>query len=176
MHAIATPPPRTMWEVYQLLPEGTMCQIINNQLIMSPAPNNEHQKTSATLFVQLMAYIQKHKLGEARYATYDVFINKKQVYQPDILFVANKNVHKIQENGLHGAPDFVIELLSPSTAKYDLEDKKEIYEQAGVAEYWVVNPADKQVWGYQLIEGVYETIESQNGEIVSPFFQTTFIF
>src|SRR2546421_4941537 len=116
-------PPRTMLEVYKSLPEGTLCQLINNQIIMSPSPLDIHQKILGKIFVALVNLVESNKSGEVRIAPYDVYFNKKNVYQPDIVFISNDNIHKIEKDGLHGAPDIVIEVLSPSTAKYDLEDK-----------------------------------------------------
>src|SRR4051812_27994552 len=115
-------PPRTMFEVFESLPEGTLCQLINNILIMSPAPSDPHQKVLGEIFSELLAYTKKNNLGEARVAPYDVYFNRRNIYQPDIIFIANENLRKIKKNGLHGAPDLVIEILSPKTAKYDLED------------------------------------------------------
>lgn len=89
-------------------------------------------------------------MGKVRIAPYDVYFNNRNVYQPDIIFMANENVKNIEENGLHGAPDLVIEVLSPATAKYDLEDKKDVYERYRVKEYWAVDP--KQMHFFKLID------------------------
>jgi len=71
-------------------------------------------------------------LGTVRYAPYDVYLDDKNAFQPDILFVRKENMHLIEEDGLYGAPDLVIEILSPSNSKYDLKVKKEVYERYGV--------------------------------------------
>lgn len=169
-------PPRNMLDLYKGLPEGTLCQLINNQIIMSPAPSNEHQKIAAKLFNQLMNFVEKESLGEARFAPYDVYLGKRNVFQPDILFIANHHLSNIQNDGLHGAPDLIIEILSPSTAKYDLEEKKDMYEQYGVQEYWIVDPSNKQVWGYQLIDKYYKELSTGPGKLDSSFLKTGFTF
>ncbi len=175
MNAMA--PPRTMLDLYRGLPEGTLCQLINNQLIMSPAPTENHQKVLDRIYRRLGDFIEKNQLGEVRVAPYDVYLGKRNVYQPDILFVGNNNLSKIQSDGLHGAPDLIIEILSSSTAKYDLEDKKEVYEQFGVLEYWIVDPSNKQVWGYQLVDKCYHGLATTAaGEINSFLLKTQFIF
>ncbi len=143
-------PPRTLLEVYQSLPVGTLAQLIQNELIMSPSPLEIHQQILINLAADIHFYVKSRKAGEVRVAPYDVFLNKKNVYQPDIIFLSNENLDKIKTNGFHGAPDLVIEILSPTTAKYDLEDKKDIYEQYAVKEYIVINPADKSVIVYAL--------------------------
>jgi Uma2 family endonuclease len=119
-------PPRTMFEVFESLPEGTLCQLINNNLVMSPAPSDAHQETVLRVS-SMLNHVDTYHLGKVRIVPYDVYFSRRNVYQPDIIFIANENVTSIEENGLHGAPDLVIEVLSFATAKYDLEDKKDVY-------------------------------------------------
>lgn len=169
-------PPRTMLEVYRSLPEGTSCQLINNQIIMSPAPKDIHQETAARLFNQLMNFIEEKNLGKVRYSPYDVYLGKSNVFQPDILFISNANSHNIKEDGLHGAPDLVIEILSPSTAKYDLEEKKDNYERYGVKEYWIVDPATKSTQGYCLQNDEFVQLPAATGKILSVLLDCVFTF
>jgi Uma2 family endonuclease len=169
-------PPKTIFEVYQSLPEGTLCQLINNQLIMSPAPADIHQKILIEIAYLLIDYVKKSKTGSVRMGPSDVYLSKRNVFQPDIYFVANENTEKFGENGFHGAPDLVIEVLSPATAKYDLEDKKNAYEQYGVKEYWCVDPADKSVLGWALQKGEFVSLSADNGIIKSKLLRTKFSF
>ena len=169
-------PPRTMFEVFKSLPEGTLCQLINNNLVMSPAPTDPHQKILMDISAQLFFYVSKNQLGEVRVAPYDVYFNRKNVYQPDIVFVAKENINKIKEDGLHGAPDLVIEILSPRTAKYDLEDKKDIYERYGVKEYWAVDPVSKQTYFFKLVKDEYVEAETKNAVIKSSLLKTEIKF
>lgn len=110
-------PPKTMFEVFESLPEGTLCQLINNNLVMSPAPSDPHQNILGRIFARLLHYVEANKLGEVRVAPYDVYFNKRNVYHTDIIFIAAEQIKNIKENRLHGAPDIVIEILSPTTAK-----------------------------------------------------------
>jgi Uma2 family endonuclease len=169
-------PPRTMFEVFKSLPEGTLCQLINNNLVMSPTPTDPHQKILMDISAQLFFYVSKNQLGEVRVAPYDVYFNRKNVYQPDIVFVAKENINKIKEDGLHGAPDLVIEILSPPTAKYDLEDKKDVYERYGVKEYWAVDPVSKQVYFFKLVKDEYVEAETKNAVIKSSLLKTEIKF
>ncbi len=84
-------------------------------------------------------------LGELRIAPYDVYFDKHNVFQPDIVFVSKENVHIIKKNGLHGAPDLVIEIFSSGTQDYDRSEKRLIYEKYRVKEYWLVEPESKEV-------------------------------
>ena len=130
---------------YARLPEGTPIQLINGEFIMSPSPVRKHQKIIGKLHLQLGALVERKKLGEVYIAPFDVHVSRNDVYQPDLLFVSNENLHYIEEDGVHGSPDLVIEVLSRSTAGFDLLLKKDGYEKFGVNEYWVVDPMDKTV-------------------------------
>jgi Uma2 family endonuclease len=147
---VYTPPPRTMMEVYQTLPEGTLAQLINNQIYMSPALLEIHQKILDKVYRQLGNFIEENNLGETRTAPYDVYLSKKNAFQPDIIFISTQNVTGIKRNGFYGAPDLVIEILSPASWRFDKEDKKDEYERSGVKEYWLIDPVDKNAEGFYL--------------------------
>jgi Uma2 family endonuclease len=143
---------------------------------MSPAPTDPYQKILMDISAQLFFYVSKNQLGEVRVAPYDVYFNRKNVYQPDIVFVAKENINKIKEDGLHGAPDLVIEILSPPIAKYDLEDKKDVYERYGVKEYWAVDPVSKQIYFFKLVKDEYVEAETKNAVIKSSLLKTEIKF
>jgi Uma2 family endonuclease len=82
----------------------------------------------------------------------------------------------IEENGLQGAPDLIIEILSPKTAKYDLEDKKDVYERYWVKEYWTVDPVSKQVNFFKLVNDEYVEVEAESGVIKSALLDTEIRF
>ena len=165
-HSIVRPP-RTMLEAFKSFPEGTLVQLINNQLVMAAAPLDIHQHILGEIHFGILGHVKKNNSGLVRVAPYDVFLSTRNVFQPDICFIANENLHKIEEDGLHGVPDMVIELLSPSTSKYDLDDKKEVYERYGVKEYFIVEPATKSVAHYWWVNGEYVKQESTDGTINS---------
>ncbi|MFQ5770647.1 MAG: Uma2 family endonuclease [bacterium] len=133
------------YQNYLDLPEdGKRYEIINGELIMTPAPITIHQRIHAKIVFELRKYTEKHKVGEVFYAPFDVVLSETNVVQPDILFVSNENANIITDKNISGAPDLVIEILSPTTGYYDLIEKKEIYEKFGVQEYWIVDP--KKQW------------------------------
>ncbi len=160
-------PPRTILQAYRSLPEGTMAQLIQNQIIMSPAPLDRHQSLSMEISAELFHHVKIKKLGTVRAAPYDVYFDHENAFQPDILFISNERKHLIDKDGLYGAPDLIIEILSPSTAKYDLKDKNDVYEQYGVKEYWIVDPKDSSVKGYSLNNGTFTLILESIGKIES---------
>lgn len=151
----AIQPPRTMMDVFKSLPEGTRIQLIENNLVISPEPLDRHQLVISEVFPDFAIHVRKNKLGTCRVAPYDVYLDKNNAFQPDIVFISNDRIKFIEEDGLHGAPDLVIEVLSPSTAKYEVSEKKEAYEKAGVKEYWIIDPIDNITIGYYLAGDEY---------------------
>ncbi len=146
-----SPPKKFTYRDYLELPEdGKRYEVINGELIMTPAPLTIHQKITTEIVLALGNYVKKNNLGTVLTAPVDVVLSDINVLQPDILFVSNERKEIITEKNISGAPDLVIEILSPSTAYYDLFDKKELYERFGVKEYWIVDPMRKWIEVYNL--------------------------
>jgi Uma2 family endonuclease len=169
-------PPKTIYDVWESLPEGTLCQLINNNLIMSPSPLDVHQAVLNDINIALAVYVKKNKLGKVRIAPYDVHFSKSNIFQPDLIFVSNDNLHLIESNGLKGAPDIAIEVLSPGNKHIDLGEKKDVYEQYGVKEYFVVHPDTKLVQSFILKNKKLEEKQTATGSIASDLLQTTITF
>ena len=124
---------------------------------MSPSPIRKHQKASMRLAAQLYNFVTDRKLGEVYAVPFDVHVSRHDVYQPDLLFVANAHLKFLQEDGVHGPPDLVIEVLSRSTAGFDLLLKKDSYEKFAVKEYLIVDPAGKTIECFLNTERGFET-------------------
>jgi Uma2 family endonuclease len=154
-------------EVFKTLPEGTLVQLIENNLVMSPEPLDRHQVIVIEVAAALHNFIKRTKKGTVRVAPYDVYLDKKNAFQPDIIFISNERLHRIKEDGLHGAPDLVIEILSPCTAKYDLDEKKDVYARNVVTEYWIVDPSDKSTTGFYVVQDEYQEFFKGAGLIES---------
>ena len=169
-------PPRTILEVWKSLPEGTRAQIIENHLIMSPPPMDIHQEILNEINFSIFSFLKKHPIGKIRIAPYGVYLDEKNVFEPDLIFISNENLHKIKRNGLHGTPDLVIEILSPSTAKYDKVQKKNLYERHGVREYWIVDPETKEVQGFFLDGDAFNSPLKLKGKIASQVLNFEFQF
>jgi Uma2 family endonuclease len=176
MESTYTKPPRTLLEVFEQLPEGTLAQFVNNQIILSPAPTEPHQKILDKIYRRLGDFVEENNFGETRTAPYDVYLNRRNAFQPDIVFIATGNLHNIKNNGLHGAPDLVIEILSPATWRLDKEDKKDEYEHSGVKEYWMVDPATKITEGFHLVNGEFQPLPSEPGKLVLKLLNLTISF
>jgi len=118
---------------------------------MAPAPDWTHQDWSRKLFRRLDKFVIEHQLGEVAYAPVDVILDSENVVQPDLLFIAKANLSILQIRGVFGAPDLLIELISPSTVRRDRYIKKELYARFGVKEYWIVDTGNKalEIWKLQ---------------------------
>lgn len=162
-------------EVFKRLPEGTLCQVVNNKLVMSPAPNSAHQRVSKNVFRQLDRFVETNSLGEVFYAPVDVYFDEENVHEPDIFFIAANRLSIVKDN-VYGAPDLIVEVLSPGTERVDKVEKKAVYERCGVKEYWTIHPLTKKVIGYKLIDKGFAEIPSKDGEIVSALLGLTLSF
>jgi Uma2 family endonuclease len=169
-------PPRTGMEVFMMLPEGTLAELINDTIYMSPTPNYYHQSTSLQLATQINLHIQKNNLGECVTAPMDVFFDHKNVLQPDIIFISASNLSIIQNGKLKGCPDLIIEIISPGNKKHDTEKKKALYEQFGVKEYFIVDPETKETITWYLTDKKYTKQLSTKGKIKSKLLKKTFSF
>ena len=133
------------YEDYAKLPEGAPYQLIGGILVMTPSPTPYHQEISRKLEFKLLDFVEKNDLGHIYDAPLDVYFSDKEVYQPDIIFISKAREGIIGSKMITGAPDIVIEILSPSTAYYDLRKKFRVYEHSEVGEYWIVDPDLKKI-------------------------------
>jgi Uma2 family endonuclease len=136
---------RNTYEDYAKLPDYPRYELLSGEFIMSPAPGLDHQGISIELSYRLLDYLHKHKIGRVYAAPVDVIFDKWNVCQPDLIFVSNERASILAPAGVFGAPDLVMELLSPSSSYYDLTKKKELYERFGVKEYWIVDPMEHAI-------------------------------
>jgi len=152
-----------------------MVELIRGKIFeMTPAPTSWHQQISSQLHIKIGVYLD-NKTCKIYAGPFDVILpikNQKKntsttVVQPDLCIICDTN--KIETAGCIGAPDLIVEILSPSTSKKDLNDKYSIYEESGVKEYWIVMPAEKLVEVFYFENGRYQRIKVYTSdEIISP--------
>jgi Uma2 family endonuclease len=136
--------------------DGWKYEIIDGELYMTPPPATGHQRSSGSLFARMYVYVADNDLGEVLEAPCAVRLPNQPVpVEPDIFFIKKERLDIIGEKEVEGAPDLIIEVLSPSNANYDREKKFEIYQVAGVPEYWLVDYQNKTVEIFTLTEGTY---------------------
>lgn len=145
---------RFTYRDYLNLPDdGQRYEIIHGDLVMTPAPVPLHQMVSGNIFNLLSTHVKTNQLGFVLYAPCDVVLDELNVVQPDILFITRERAEIITEKNIQGAPDLIIEIISPTTAYYDLVSKKDVYQQFGVKEYWLVDPIRRSVQVLVLTDG-----------------------
>ena len=160
--------PSSVLDIYRMLPEGSRCEVLYNQLSMSPSPSTEHQLISFKLSGLLFVFLEKNKKGIALAAPTDVYFEAEQsVVQPDLLVILNENKSIIQKDGIYGAPDVIFEILSVNR-KHDTLKKRTLYEKTGVKEYFIIDPSDNSVTMFAYNGSKqYEMIYEEKGRILS---------
>ena len=144
--ATAQPAVKLTYEDYCAAPADNRYELLDGELIMVAAPNIKHESVRSLLGHHLSNFIIDHGLGKLFYAPCDVMLSESDVVQPDLLFVSRKREHLLRDGQkVQGAPDLVIEILSPSTADRDRGKKLALYGRHGVTEYWLVDPVAETI-------------------------------
>ena len=147
----------TIEDIYNL-PEGTRAELIDGQLYYMAPPSTTHQRILNFINNAIYNYI-KSKNGpcEVFPSPFAVYLNKddEKYLEPDLSIICDKD--KLDDKGCHGAPDWVVEIVSPSNPSHDYITKLSLYKAAGVREYWIVNPMKHSVYLYYLEENQFET-------------------
>src|SRR5690625_587619 len=142
--------------------EGEKVELIDGEIYnMSPAPSRQHQQILVELFKAFSSFLEDAEC-EVYFAPFDVRLfaeNKRNddinnVVQPDLTVVCDKD--KLDDQGCNGSPDLIIEVISPSSIKTDRWEKYQLYEKAGVKEYWLVDPINQSVEVHHLDNANYE--------------------
>jgi len=133
------------YDDYFALSDDKRYELMEGELFMVPAPDFYHQIVSGNIELLLREFVKKRNIGIVAYAPVDVVLSPEDVLQPDILFISKENRGIITKRNVAGAPDLVIEILSPSTQERDKLVKRDIYSEYGVKEYWIVDPVGKNI-------------------------------
>jgi Uma2 family endonuclease len=160
----------TVEQLFEMeLEEGFFYELLNGHIVKKQAPSPQHQKAVANLNWFINNFIREHDLGDCYTSPIDVFFDKYNNTQPDILFIKKDRLFIVNEHGIQGHPDLIVEVLSPSTYRNDRIGKMKLHREFGVSEYWIVDPIYKLVEVYSLENNVYTMISStiETGEIVS---------
>ncbi|MFH1898653.1 MAG: Uma2 family endonuclease [Candidatus Desantisbacteria bacterium] len=146
------------YEDYLTLPnDGKTYQVIGGDLFMTAAPLIYHQAISRNLAFIIWEFVKDHDMGEVFNSPVDIVFGSTNVVQPDIVYVSKKRLDIIREKAIFGAPDLVIEILSPTTLQMDVLLKKALYQRFGVREYWIVDPKEQKVEVFVMEGGKYES-------------------
>ncbi len=130
---------------------------------MTPAPRPYHQRASMNLSLLLESFVRNHGLGQVYAAPIDVVFSDYDTTQPDLIFISHDRKNILAEYNVRGAPDLVVEILSPNTAEMDRRTKLRLYEKYGVREYWLVSPEAENIQILVLRGSKYELLGNFSG-------------
>lgn len=134
------------YEMYAALPDdGHLYEVVQGVLMMSPAPEMAHQGIIQRISRYLDEQIFSTNRGLVFTGPADVVLASQKVVQPDVLVLLENHLDRLKENCVEGAPDLVVEVISPSSVTYDRLVKHNLYEQAGIPEYWLVKPKEQSI-------------------------------
>ena len=130
----------TYADLLRLPEDGLRHELVDGAHVVTPSPVPRHQRICAQLLVFLGQHLLTHPTGTLYTGPMDVILGDGDVVAPDLVYVSSERAHIVGSKNLHGAPDLVVEVLSPVTKRRDVGIKRDLYERAGVREYWVVDP------------------------------------
>jgi len=161
------------YDQYRLMPEdGKRYELVNGELLMTPSPTPKHQRILNEINLALSAHVKRNRLGEVFIAPVDVVFDEHTVLEPDLLFIRSARAPIVGEKAIHGAPDLVVEILSPSSFYHDLRVKMSLYGKFGVEEYWIVDPEKETIEQYRIAGAKLELARqfSSDAALESPIF------
>lgn len=138
---------------YRTLPEtGPRHQVVEGELLLTPAPSLRHQRVAFRVADALYHFVEGRALGTVVCSPVDVILSDTNVVQPDIVYVSNARRSALVREGIRGIPDLCVEILSGGTEDLDRGAKRLLYARFGVTEYWIVDPEANTVEVYRLQE------------------------
>ena len=153
--------PWPTYEDYLNIPGDERYELINGEFILVGSPNEPHQAASLGFSLELGYFVRDRGLGRVYAAPFDILLTDLEgvnVVQPDIIFVSRERESIITRANIKGAPDLIVEILSPSTGRLDRTTKRDLYARHGVREYWIADPDAQTVSVMLLKDGKYETV------------------
>ena len=171
--AILNPIIKFTYEDYLNTPDDTRYELLDGELVALSSPEEFHQRVSILLGAKLVQFAVEHSLGRIYHAPFDVVLSDMDVVQPDLIFVSNERADIITPANIQGAPDLVVEILSPSTATRDKTFKRSLYARHGITEYWMVDLTEKTITVLRLGEREFEVVDTygEGESLTSPTFQ-----
>ncbi len=148
-----------------------LIQLVNGEVIIGMPPIPNHQRIVREILVMLTLLARKIG-GEAFDSPIELYLDEHNVFEPDVLYMSPNSKCEVKGKRLEGAPELIVEVLSPSTAKYDKREKYATYEQHGVQEYWIVDPVHEliDVWaldgGKFVHQGAYSTDDTFKSQVL----------
>ena len=156
----STPLPRMTYEEFLEWADGMNAEWVDGEVILMSPPSLAHQQVLSFLAALLQHFAEANELGKVLFAPFQMRLRKRPSgREPDVLFVASDRLDKLQNAYLDDPADLAVEIISPDSRARDRVDKYHEYEQAGVREYWLIDPAREFADFYQLnVDGIYSQV------------------
>ena len=156
---MSAPNPRIKltYQDYANTPDDERYELLDGELIRMTAPAEIHQRIATVLGWKVAQFVSEKGFGRVYVAPFDVVLSDTDVVEPDLLFVSNARAHVVTAANVQGAPDLVVEILSPSSVERDRTVKRALYARHGVREYWIVDTEARTVAVLLLRNGGFET-------------------
>jgi Uma2 family endonuclease len=153
------PAAKRLWtfdEMVAELPETNLpIELWDGEIIMSPTPRPNHREIVFNFARELREFVDAKRLGKVFLSPLDVILSERRVVQPDVFFVSKTRLHLITDR-VRCAPDLAVEIISEGSWRRDRVDKKDLYEQFGVREYWIVDPEAQTIEVFALEKGAFK--------------------
>jgi Uma2 family endonuclease len=147
--------------------DGRRHEIVHGELIELPSPEVVHQRLLSALFLLVHSWVSRHQLGEVFFAPLDVRLSPHNIVQPDLIYLSAARFGRVEQRPIEGAPDLIVEILSPSNRDYDERVKADLYAKHHVAEYWTVDANQDVVRGRTLAGERYQPMPVEGGILLS---------
>lgn len=157
------------YQDYAVIPEdGPRYEVVRGVLYMVPVPSVNHQKSVGRFVYYLMTHVEFKDLGRVVMSPADVELGPGDVVQPDVFVVLNVHLDNITPSHLIGIPDLVVEVVSPGTARHDMNEKLNAYARTGVPEYWIANPDAHTIEVLKLENSAFYSLGLFSGSAMLP--------
>ena len=160
---------RATAEEFWALPESMLhVEYVNGEIVMAPAATVPHQRVVRKISFVLQKFVEEGDLGEIFFSPLDVVLPSGDVVQPDLFYLTTEEAERAMEaKRVHGAPSFLVEILSPGSIRHDKVTKRNLYEQNGVREYWIVDVGKKSITQLVLRRKRYVVSEHDEADTIS---------
>jgi Uma2 family endonuclease len=171
--SLVQPETRTVkltYDDFLLFPQdGRRHELLDGEHVVTPSPSRHHQEFLLRLAVLLEPHVRHKGLGKVWLAPFDVVLSLHDIVEPDLIFLSRERMSAMTDANVQGAPDLLVEVLSPSTAKRDRTVKRRIYQNFGVREYWLADPEERSILQvrFAAVGGASETLLTERDRLAS---------
>lgn len=159
--------PHTYEDFCTLVREDQKADLINGVIYMASPENTDANDLVGWLFMVMRGYARRKKLGRVFVSRVALRLDDKHGPEPDIVFVRTEHLNRVHRGGVEGPADLAVEFVSPDSVERDYYLKRELYEQYGIPEYWIIDEMDQSVTLLRLKQGKYREVRPKKGELHS---------